>query len=158
MKRVLITIALAVVGVGVGVTAAQAEVVVNDKQTMPFAIFVPCANGGAGEVVSGTIDQHNVISFTINDNNVSGKFHSQAQGGDLTGETTGDKYQATGGGQFRFNDSLQNDQFNQAFVINFRIIGPGPGNNFLVHQNGHVTINANGDVTVVHSSFSIDCK
>jgi hypothetical protein len=158
MKRILITIALAVVGVGVGVTAAQAEVVVNDTQTIPFAVFVPCANGGAGEVVSGTIDLHTVVSFTINGNHVSGKEHFQPQGGDLTGETTGDKYQPTGVTQDGFSDTLQNGQFNETFVNNFRIIGQGPGNNFLVHDNFHLTINANGDVTVVHDNFSIDCK
>src|SRR5438128_141126 len=28
-----------------------------------------------------------------------------------------------------------------------RVIGPGPGNNYLVHENLHFTINANGTVT-----------
>ena len=60
--------------------------------------------------------------------------------------------------QDHFSGSLSNGQFNQTFINNFRIIGQGPGNNFLVHENFHLTINANGDVTTVHDNFSVDCK
>ena len=39
-----------------------------------------------------------------------------------------------------------------------RLIGPGPGNNLLVHTNLHFTVNAGGETTadVVHSR--VDCK
>ena len=156
MKRILVLCAIA--AAVVGVTAAQAAVTVNDKQTIPFAVFVPCANGGAGELVSGTIDLHTLITFTINGNNVSGKTHFQPQGGDLTGSVTGDKYQGTGVTQDHFKGSLQNGQFTTTFVNNFRFIGQGPGNNAVFHENAHVTINANGDVTVIHDNISADCK
>jgi hypothetical protein len=43
-------------------------------------------------------------------------------------------------------------------VNNFRIIGQGPGNNYLVHEVFHVTINANGEVTAYVDNFSIECK
>jgi len=43
-------------------------------------------------------------------------------------------------------------------VNNFRIIGQGPGNNFLVHETFHFTINANGNVTAFVDHFSVDCK
>ena len=57
-----------------------------------------------------------------------------------------------------FKVSLQNGQAQQTFINNFRIIGTGPGNNFLVHEGAHITINANGIVTVVHDNLSIACK
>jgi hypothetical protein len=60
--------------------------------------------------------------------------------------------------QDHFKGSLTNGQFNQTFVNNFRIIGQGPGNNFVLHENFHLTINANGEVTTVHDNFSADCK
>ena len=47
--------------------------------------------------------------------------------------------------------------FNFTFVGNFRIIGQGPGNNFLMHEVAHTTINANGDVTVTFDNLTIDC-
>lgn len=33
-----------------------------------------------------------------------------------------------------------------------------PGNNFMVHENFHVTVNANGTVTSVHDNFSVTCN
>lgn len=43
-------------------------------------------------------------------------------------------------------------------IGNFRIIGPGPGNNFLVHSNLHITRNANGEVTVLRFDSKSECK
>jgi hypothetical protein len=156
MKRIFALCAVA--AAVVGVTAVQAAVTTNDKQTTAFSVFVPCANGGAGESVDGTIELHTLITSTINGNNVSGKIHFQPQSGDLVGSVTGDKYQPTGVTQDHFKGSLQNGQYTETFVNNFRIIGPGPGNNFLVHEIFHITINANGDVTVDHDRVSVDCK
>lgn len=154
LRLVLATLVVA----GITAGAAAAGVTQNDvNQTVPFDVFVPCANGGAGEDVSGTIDLHILMTFTINDNNVSGKFHDQLQGSDLVGSVTGDVYQATGVAQQNFSASLTNGQFNFTFVGNFRIIGQGPGNNFLMHEVAHTTINANGDVTVTFDNFTIDC-
>jgi hypothetical protein len=140
------------------VAPASAAVVVNDKTDISLTVFIPCAVGGTGEVVDLSGPLHTLISFTINNNNVSGDFHFQPQGISGTGETTGDKYQATGITRESFKASLQNGQANFTFVNNFRIIGQGPGNNFLVHETLHLTINANGTVTVFHDNFSVDCK
>jgi len=119
---------------------------------------VPCANGGAGEPVALSGDLHILFTFTINGNNVSLKSHFQPQGVTGVGLTTGDKYQATGVTQDHFKASLQNGQFEMTFVNNFRIIGQGPGNNFLVHITTHLTGNANGVVTASVDNFSLDCK
>jgi hypothetical protein len=137
---------------------AYAAVQVNDTTNFSLSIFVPCAAGGAGEIVDISGRLHTLVTFTINGNNVSGFFHSQPQGISGTGETTGDKYQATGVTQESFKSSLQNGQANDTFVNNFRIIGQGPGNNFLVHETLHITINANGTATVFHDNISVDCK
>jgi hypothetical protein len=138
--------------------AANAAVQVNDTTNINLTVFIPCAAGGAGEIVDLAGPLHTLISFTINGNNVSGKFHFQPQGISGTGETTGDKYQATGVTQETFKNSLQNGQANFTFVNNFRIIGAGQGNNFLVHETMHITINANGTLTVFHDNFTVDCK
>jgi hypothetical protein len=138
---------------------ANAAKQINDMSDINLTVFVPCAAGGAGELVDLIGPLHTLITFTINGNNVSGTAHFQPQGIVGIGETTGDKYQATGvtkDTSFKF--SFQNGQAQQTFVNNFRIIGQGPGNNYLVHEVAHVTFNANGTVTVFHDSLSIDCK
>jgi hypothetical protein len=140
------------------VVPSNAAVQLNDKTLIDLTVFVPCAAGGAGEIVDLSGPLHTLISSTLNGNNVSGKFHFQPQGISGIGETTGDKYQATGVTQQTFKASLQNGQSNLTFVNNFRIVGQGPGNNFLVHENLHINVNANGTLTVFHDNFSIDCR
>jgi hypothetical protein len=137
---------------------ANAAVQENDTTEINLTVFIPCAAGGTGETVDLTGTLHTLITFTIDGNTVSGFFHFQPQGISGTGETTGAKYQATGVTQESFKNSLQNGQANETFVNNFRIIGQGPGNNFLVHETLHFTINADGAVTVSHDNFSADCK
>jgi hypothetical protein len=139
-------------------TPAQAAVEVNTSFDTFLVVFVPCANGGAGEIVDLQGPLHVLISFTINGNKVSGDSHFQPQGISGVGESTGDTYHATGVTQDHFDGSFNNGQFNETFINNFRIIGQGPGNNFLIHENFHVTINANGDLTSFHDNFSVDCK
>jgi hypothetical protein len=75
---------------------ANAAKQVNDMSDINLSVFVPCAAGGAGELVDLSGPLHTLITFTINGNNVSGKTHFQPQGIRGIGETTGDKYQATG--------------------------------------------------------------
>src|SRR5882672_5064817 len=116
---------------------ANAAVEVNDRTDINLTVFIPCAAGGAGEIVDLTGPLHTLISFTINGNNASGFFHFQPQGISGTGETTGAKYQGTGATQESFTNSFQNGQANETFINNFRIIGQGPGNNFLVHETMH---------------------
>ena len=83
------------------------------------------------------------------------KTHTQPQGISGQGLTTGDKYQATGVTQDQFNVTVGQEE---TFVNNFRMIGQGPGNNFLVHETFHITINADGTVTTVVDNFGADCK
>jgi hypothetical protein len=158
MKNSARILTMCLVVLALSITPANAAVQVNDKTVISLTVFVPCAAGGVGEVVDLSGPLHTLISFTINGNNVSGYFHFQPQGITGTGETTGTKYQGTGITEQSFKSSLQNGQANLTFVNNFRIIGQGPDNNFLVHETLHFTINANGVATVFHDNFSIDCK
>ena len=101
---------------------------INDMSDINLTVFVPCAAGGAGELVDLSGPLHTLITFTINANNVSGTAHFQPQGLSGTGETTGDKYQATGVTKdSSFKLSFQNGQANQTFVNNFRIMARVPG-------------------------------
>jgi hypothetical protein len=137
------------------VSAAQAEVTTNEQVPLAFAGFVPCANGGAGEILSGTIEVHNLITSTVNDNNTSDRFQFQPHG-TMVGAITGDVYRVTGVTQDTSAESLQNGHYTLTYVNNFRLIGPGPGNNLLVHETAHLTIDGD-DVIVQHDNLSIEC-
>lgn len=82
----------------------------------------------------------------------------QPQGLSGAGLITGDIYQGVGVTQNTFESSFVNGQASQTFVNNFRIVGHGPGNNYMIHENLHLTINAAGEVSTYHDNFSADCK
>ena len=159
MKTTKQALAVLVAMTIIGVQSVKAEVTQNISVPLDgFSVFIPCANNGAGELVIFRGNLHILLSFTINNNRVSGKDHFQPQGLTGTGSVTGDKYQATGVTQSMFSGSLVNGQYQSTYVNNFRIIGQGPGNNLLVQEIAHFTINANGTLTVYFDNFSADCK
>jgi hypothetical protein len=137
---------------------AMAEVTTNVKVPANMSVFVPCANGGAGEIVALTGELHVLVTYTINKNTVSGKYHAQPQGISGAGLSTGDTYQATGVTQDQFSAQLNGGQYEETYVNNFRIIGQGPDNNYLVHYTLHITINQNGDITADVENISVGCK
>jgi len=157
MKKLSTLVVLSVLALGVA-AAARAEVTTNTQVPIVFSVLIPCANGGAGEIVDFSGNLHAIVSFTINGNNVSGKTQFQPQGLKGIGQITGDQYNAVGVTQDTFKGSIQNGQYTETYVNNFRLIGPGPGNNIQIHENAHVTINANGDVSVLIDNFGAVCK
>jgi hypothetical protein len=146
---------------------SQGEVVITQPGANSFSssaiipisigVFVPCAMNGAGEMVFLSGNLHTLFHFT---DDGAGGFHgmneSNPQGVSGTGSSSGDSYQGTGVTLSHFNTSGL--PFNQTFVNNFRIIGQGNGNNVLVHQTFHITVNANGQVTAVVDNFSAECR
>ncbi|HYJ64423.1 MAG TPA: hypothetical protein VEV62_11805 [Parafilimonas sp.] len=139
--------------------SAKAEVSTsNEKIPADLLIFIPCANGGAGEYVELSGFLHATTHVTVTGNNFHVKYHTQPQGISGVGQTTGDKYQATGVTQEQYGGSFVNGQYEDTYVNNFKIIGQGTGNNYLIHESLHVTINANGTVTTLIDNFTADCK
>jgi hypothetical protein len=74
------------------------------------------------------------------------------------GLTTGDSYRGTGVTQDTFGGSLVNGQASSTFVNNFRFVGQGAGNNFMIHEVVHVTIDAGGEITATVDQLSVTCK
>jgi hypothetical protein len=74
MKRILMLLTLVGIGILASATAAEAGVVRNATLSYAYAGWVPCANGGAGELVTGTIDAHLLDTSTVNDGVDSWRF------------------------------------------------------------------------------------
>jgi hypothetical protein len=139
-----------------GVNQAKAVVTSNISIPIDLFVFIPCADGGAGELVELTGPLHIVMAFTADS---SGGFHVvthfQPQGISGVGLTTGLKYNATGETDETLNVTAG---VTDTIVNNFKIIGQGPGNNSLLHENFHITINANGTATASVDNFNSSCK
>jgi len=128
----------------------------NSNFPIDLLVFIPCANGGLGEDVELTGYLHDLFHITSDGNGgFHVKTHDDPQGISGVGSITGVKYQGTGVTQSHFNLNVGEQETD---INNFRIIGQGPGNNFLVHDDFHVSINANGVVTSFHDHFTVDCK
>lgn len=161
-KILFLAIALALI-VSLGVSQVQAKataVVTNFSQPTDLTVYVPCAALGAGEYVQLSGSLHVLFVTTIdNQGGFHSKFHVQPQGISGTGLTTGAKYQATGETQGTFNGDLVSGQpSEQTFVNNFKIVGQGPGNNFMSHETFHITVNPDGTVTAFVDNFSVECR
>jgi hypothetical protein len=157
-KFLFLAVVLALV-VSLGVAQAQAKAisfVTNFSENTDLFVFVPCADSGMGEYVLLSGPLH-VLFVTVIDN--QGGFHSKylfnPQGISGTGLSTGDKYHATGETSGTFNGKVG---YEQTYENNFKIIGQGPGNNFLVHETFHITVNPNGTLTAFVDNFSVKCK
>jgi len=134
----------------------QAAVTTNVKVPVDIPVFIPCAVGGTGELVVLQGNLHVLLRFTMSaSGTVHAAVHFQPQGISGVGQVTGDKYQGTGVTQDEFNATVGEEE---TLINNFRIIGQGNGNNFLVHQTFHITINANGTVTAFVNMLSVDCR
>lgn len=139
--------------------AAPAETFTdNFIQTFPALAFIPCANGGNGEFVQLQVVWRFLTHLTINDNHFTLKTLIHEAGTSGVGLTTGDKYHATGATNETITGSFNNGQFSDTFTESILVIGQGPSNNLRIFANFHVTINANGEVTVVIDSVFFECK
>jgi hypothetical protein len=117
---------------------------------------VYCADGGAGEdlLLSGNLNV--VMHTTIGPNGgITSTYHFNPQGVVGVGLTTGDIYRGTGVSQGVYTGQVGETVTE---IENFRLIGPGPGNNLLVHETFHFTVNANGELTSFVDNYSVECK
>ena len=155
MKILRMPLSLVVVCLMVSISALAASL--SMEIPLAFSQFIPCANQGNGEVVdfSGTL--HVVISTTVNGNHIHVNLLANPQGVKGVGETTGDVWQGTGETRQDLNASVSALPFEATFVNNFKLID-GRGGSFLVHENIHVTINADGTTTASHDYLTFTCK
>jgi hypothetical protein len=134
--------------------AAAATQTFRDQTT--FSIFVPCANGGSGEVVEG-LARVNVVFGTTDDG--AGGFHAHAQvklQGAGLGSETGDTYRFHADVPDIFFDRLNQTAggaYNASLNFGVEVIGTGSGSStYTLSSNAMITINANGVVTMEKGS------
>lgn len=145
---------LTLAGLAISPATSRAAVQSNTFTDLDTYVFIPCI----GRSVELTGSLHTLITYTENGNNISGMYKDQPQGVQGTDTVTGDRYEGTGTTQESFAGSLQNGMYEQTDVNNFRIIGQGQAQNYLVHETLHITFNAAGIQTVTHDNFSAECK
>jgi hypothetical protein len=123
-----------------------------------FVVFDECL----GEDVLIEFNNRNVI-FTRTD--AQGKLHLRIKVLDVnttfTGLTSGTVWHLSGPFEnFHFNGegSTEDEPRTITFVHNFNLIGPGTATNLRGRGRFHLTINANGTVTVERETFEVVCR
>jgi hypothetical protein len=138
--------------------SAQADTVVLNLRIPYTATYnVPCADGGSGEDVTFTGSLHVLMADTYRDSVlVRSTIHWQAQAMTGIGQTTGDRYQVKGVTHISIVERPAGGSVYQQ-TDNLRMIGQGPGVNYLLHFTTSIQIDADGNVTVRISGW-IECK
>ena len=132
--------------------------ITNDFIPVVEEVFVPCANGGAGELVQISGTRHIRTHLILNQNQVIRKVHSQLLEPTGRGLITDDVYHVVNVIETCQNFAINSDRFAFTADVTFMLIGPGPNNNFTVHQNFHTQVNPNGEVTSDVENIRVSCK
>jgi hypothetical protein len=48
--------------------------------------------------------------------------------------------------------------YEYTYVNNFKIVGQGSGNNFMIHETLHLTVNPDGTLTAYVDNYSAECN
>ena len=161
-STLVLTLALVLMVSGVGYSQAITETL-SESHLVERDVYVDCAAGGTGEMVHLTGYIHSLFHITEDPNGgVLVQFTGQPQGISGYGMTTGDLYQGTGITRDveHIIDAYSEDSYSNVytFVNNYRIIGQGSGNNLMIQDLFHFTINAQGELTAWVERSSETCQ
>ena len=154
IKKVAVLAAVAAVAL---VTANLAQAAVSSNVSVPLATstFVPCANGGAGEVVNLAGSLHILATVTFDSaGGVHGTLFFNPQGVSGVGSVSGVAYRGTGETLSTFSGNVGAVT---TLVNNFRIIGAGGAASLQVHEDVAVVVNANGTLSTSIDHVSVTC-
>ena len=139
----------------VGSVNDQSASTFTTNVVIPFG-FEATECGNETVVVSGRL--HLVMHGTISSSgNVQAVLHVNPQNIRGFGVTTGTEYLAPG--MLHTVTNMNGPApVTETFVNNFELIGQGAAPDFMLHQNMHLTINANGETTAAFDHFTSECK
>jgi len=144
-------------------TSARAQAVTNTTNVqvpLNFPQFVPCANGGAGDIVILTGTVHILAHVTV-DAQAGIHVHTVTNFQDVSavGQVTGLNYRGVG---VLHTDMINNNgptqQLEGTQESTFQVVGQGPGNNLKFKALFHQTVNSNGEFTADVVNVSADCS
>jgi hypothetical protein len=146
--------ALITLGLGIGVAAplhVQAATVYNLTHPINATVLNACT--GESVVFSG--NEHDLFTLTMASN---GGFHADQQANyqDVQGvDDQGNTYVIPGAEHLSLNGQVAQEE---TVTETVQVISRGSAPNFIMHQDEHITINADGTVTAFHDNISTVCQ
>jgi len=137
-------------------SGAQTE---NSVVSEPYesTLFIPCANGGAGEDVNLTGTVRIVRQETYNNQRFTFILHAIPDGVTGVGLSTGDNFTAIGGSQTAVTGTIEyGGQYSATYIQQMRFAGQGIS--FVVKYKFHVTVTSNGEISTRIDEEKIECN
>lgn len=130
----------------------------NTIHSVPFetTVYVPCANGGAGEYVelSGFINF--IYQIQWNNNGFTMIYHDNVQRLTGVGASSGETFVATGGTNGTVMGSWVSDQWVGTTTSKVKVVGSNT--NFTVTYKDRITITRDGTVSVENTEITVSCN
>ena len=119
-------------------------------------VFVPCANGGAGEYVhiSGSTNFLNTISWT--DHGFTFGYHANTYRMEGTGATSGEKFIGSAHTEGQVFGTWESSQWVYSFIDQIKLVGSSTS--FVIKNKYHITVSQDGDVEVVLQGQETECR
>lgn len=130
----------------------------NTIHSVPFEtnVYVPCANGGAGEYVelSGFINF--IYQIQWNDRGFTMIYHDNVHQLTGVGVSSGETFIASGGTNGTVMGSWVSNQWVGTTTSKVKVVGPNT--NFTVTYKDRITITRDGTVTVENVNITVSCN
>jgi len=125
---------------------------------IPFdnTVFIPCANGGAGELVHITGLTNLLYTISWTDHGFTYGYHATTYKIVGTGLTSGDTFTGSGNTEGQVMGAWVNEQWLSTFVDQLRLVNSKTS--FIVKSLYHVLVNPDGTVEVKLDGQSAECK
>lgn len=153
--RFLLAALLAAVILLAPMSASAAATVTSAKTEtqISLTLFVPCANGGAGEYVAITGTMTSTFRLVFDG---AGGYHQSERysyKGEGIGQSTGEAYRFSGEDNYKYKGKLGELT---TYVWNWQVAGQGTS--FMMRGNYHTIVHPDGTVTGYHDEITADCK
>jgi hypothetical protein len=159
MSRLATRLRTAIVPAVAALTApAHAATVLNEFIPIADTAFLPCINGGAGEVVDITGTTHVVVIDEVVGSMRTSRFFFNGQGVSAIGQTTGTRYVVIGKSSSVMKTSVLHENVTATFTDTLNFIGPGPGDKFFSQAQFHITVRPDGSVVMFRDNQREYCK
>ena len=125
------------------------------KWESPFEYWIPCANDGIGEWITGSLKVHWVFHSNKDGSltTMNGQLHSL----DLIGMETGDSYRLQRVWNYKFDiEPIGEGAYTTRWIYKMRIVGNGVKFTWITHQ--HLTIRPDGTIVVDINNENIECE
>jgi hypothetical protein len=132
-------------------TQRATTVTTNEVVPLELTVLIPCVP----ETVSVSGRLHIVTHTTEKPDgsfHVVSHFNPQRVRG--IGDSTGHTYRGTGATHTVLN---VNAGVQETYANNFRFLGQGRASNYTLHENVHITVKPNGEVTSLVDNFKVTC-